>query len=108
MKELKRIETFLSFGLQFGVNQKKSDYISLAGQIQNPNDPKLNSSNLSETGFEFGSGIYLITPRLNVGISMPNMLYKNIESAIKVAEESINSGAAAGKLDSLISLTNLD
>jgi type IX secretion system PorP/SprF family membrane protein len=73
-------ETFLSFGLQFGVNQKKSDYSSLSGQIQNPDDPKLNSSNLSETGFEFGSGIYLITPRLNVGISMPNMLYKNIES----------------------------
>ena len=73
-------ETFLSFGLQFGVNQVKSDFNSLAGQIQNPNDPALNKGNLSETSFEFGSGIYLITPRLNMGISMPNMLYKNIEA----------------------------
>lgn len=70
-------DAFLSFGLQFGVNQKKSDYSSLSGQIQNPNDPKINSSNLSETSFEFGSGIYLITPRLNIGISMPNMLHEN-------------------------------
>lgn len=70
-------DAFLSFGLQFGVNQKKSDFSSLAGQIQNPNDPKINSSNLSETSFEFGSGIYLITPRLNIGISMPNMLNEN-------------------------------
>ena len=73
-------ETFLSFGLQFGVNQVKSDFNSRAGQIQNPNDPALNKGNLSETSFEFGSGIYLITPRLNMGISMPNMLYKNIEA----------------------------
>lgn len=70
-------DAFLSFGLQFGVNQKKSDFSSLTGQIQNPNDPKINSSNLSETSFEFGSGIYLITPRLNIGISMPNMLNEN-------------------------------
>lgn len=73
-------ETYLSFGLRFGLNQKKSDYNSLSGQIQNPNDPKLNGSNLSETDFEFGSGIYLVTPKLNMGISMPNMLYKPLES----------------------------
>ena len=70
-------DAFLSLGLQFGVNQKQSDFGSLSGQIQNPNDPKLNSSNISEINFEFGSGIYLITPRLNLGISMPNMLYEN-------------------------------
>ena len=70
-------DAYLSFGLQFGVNQKKSDFSSLSGQIQNPNDPKINSSNLSETSFEFGSGIYLITPQLNIGISMPNMLNEN-------------------------------
>ena len=70
-------DAFLSFGLQFGVNQKRSDFSSLSGQIQNPNDPKINSSNISEVNFEFGSGIYLITPRLNIGISMPNMLNEN-------------------------------
>ena len=72
--------TFLSFGLQFGVNQINSDFNSLAGQIQNPNDPALSTANISETSFEFGSGIYLITPRLNMGISMPNMLDKSIEA----------------------------
>lgn len=75
-----RQETFLSFGLQFGINQVKSDFNSLTGYIQNPNDPALNKANLSETNFEFGSGIYLITPRLNMGISMPNMLNNNIEA----------------------------
>ena len=70
-------DAYLSFGLQFGVNQKKSNFSSLSGQIQNPNDPKLNGGDLSESNFEFGSGIYLITPRLNIGISMPNMLNEN-------------------------------
>ena len=70
-------DAFLSFGLQFGINQKKSDFGSLSGQIQNQYDPKLNGANISETSFEAGSGIYLITPRLNIGISMPNMLNEN-------------------------------
>jgi type IX secretion system PorP/SprF family membrane protein len=70
-------DAFLSFGLQFGVNQTNSDFGSLSGQIQNPNDPKLNGGNISESNFEAGSGIYLITPRLNIGISMPNMLNEN-------------------------------
>ena len=73
-------EAFLSFGLQAGMTQNKSDYNSLAGQAQNTNDPKLNSGNLSETNFELGSGVYYITPRLNLGISMPNMLYKSAPS----------------------------
>ena len=73
-------KAYLSFGLQAGIIQNKSDYNSLAGQVQNTNDPKLNSGNLSETNFEFGSGVYFITPRLNLGISMPNMLYKTAPS----------------------------
>jgi len=74
--QIKR-ETFISLGLQFGVNQIKSDFNSLAGQIQTANDPKLNAASISTTNFEFGSGIYLLTPRLNLGISMPNMLNTN-------------------------------
>jgi len=74
--ELKQ-NTFLSFGLLAGISQEKSDFGSLSGQVQNPNDPKLNSTSLSQTNLEVGSGVYLITPRLNMGISMPNMLYKN-------------------------------
>lgn len=73
-------ETFLSFGMQIGINQKTTDYNSLNGQVQNPNDPNLNVGNLSETTFELGSGVYLMTPRLNLGISMPNMLYKPVSA----------------------------
>jgi len=73
-------ETFLSLGLQFGLNQIKSDFNSLTNQIQNPNDPKISSSNLSEINFEFGSGIYFLSPRLNLGISMPNMLQEKIQT----------------------------
>ena len=63
--------------MQFGINQIKSDFSSLSGQIQNTNDPKLMAADISETTFEFGSGIYLLTPRLNLGVSMPNMLNTN-------------------------------
>lgn len=73
-------ETFLSFGLQFGLNQRKSDFNSLSGQVQNANDPKLYSSNSSKTSFEFGSGLYLKSSRLNLGISIPNMLPEKTRS----------------------------
>lgn len=77
--QLKR-DTYFSFGLQFGINQLKSDFNSLANQIQNANDPKIYSSNLSRTNFEFGSGIYLKSPRVNLGISIPNMLREKIQT----------------------------
>ena len=73
-------ETLISFGLQFGFNQLKSDFSSLAGQIQNVNDPKLYSGDLSETNFLFGSGIYLENPRLKLGFSIPNMMRGKIQS----------------------------
>ncbi len=79
-------ETFLSFGLQFGLNQRKSDFSSLSNQIQNNNDPKLSSSNISKTSFEFGSGLYLKSPKLSLGFSIPNMLPE------KTPSDSINFG----------------
>ena len=63
--------------MQFGFNQLKSDFSSLAGQIQNINDPKLNSANISRTRFVFGSGIYLKGPRFNLGFSIPDMVSEN-------------------------------
>jgi len=67
-------ETSLSLGLQFGLNQKRSDYNSLANQVQVANDPTLYAADLSTTNFEFGSGLFLKSPRLSIGLSAPNML----------------------------------
>ena len=67
-------ETYLSFGLQLGANQQKSDFNSLASQVQTANDPTLNASDISKTTVEVGSGIYLSNSKLSLGISMPNML----------------------------------
>lgn len=79
-------ETFLSFGLQFGLNQRKSDFNSLSDQVQNANDPKLYSSNISKTSFEFGSGLYLKSSWLNLGISIPNMLpEKTLSDSINIS-----------------------
>lgn len=67
-------ETYLSFGLQVGANQKKSDYSSLASQVQSANDPTLSSSDISKTSMEIGSGIYLNNSKFSLGVSIPNML----------------------------------
>ena len=66
--------TTLSFGLQVGFNQRKSDYSSLSSQLQVSNDPTLDGASLQETSFAFGSGIYLKGAKFNLGISMPDML----------------------------------
>jgi len=67
-------ETYFSMGLQFGIEQKKSDYNSLLNQVQVANDPTLSGADLSSTSFEFGTGVYLKSRRLVMGISVPNML----------------------------------
>ena len=43
-------ETYLSLGLQFGFNQKRSDYNSLINQIPVSNDPKLNEAEAVRRG----------------------------------------------------------
>jgi type IX secretion system PorP/SprF family membrane protein len=64
-----------SFGLQLGATKMKSDYASLAG---NSNDPKLANS-VNETLFGFGTGIYFRSPRLHMGVSVPELISKTVQ-----------------------------
>lgn len=70
-----RIQTgassYLSLGLQAGINYIKSDYASLSGSLQNPNDPNIASKDVSESAIKFGTGLYFINPRLEIGLSAP-------------------------------------
>lgn len=67
-------KTFLSFGLQVGLTNLKSDYASLAGV---PLDPKLANS-INETMIDFGAGLYLRSPRFNLSLSSPGLLSRTI------------------------------
>jgi type IX secretion system PorP/SprF family membrane protein len=64
--------SFLALGIQAGFNYRRSDYSSLASQVQDPNDPSL-TSGLSVFKFEFGAGIYFKSPNLSIGLSAPRM-----------------------------------
>jgi len=63
-------ESFLSFGLQAGIANLKSDYASLQGPTI---DPKLVNS-INTTTLGFGAGIYYRSPRLQIGLSAPELL----------------------------------
>jgi len=67
-------KTFLSFGLQVGLANIKSDYASLASA---PLDPKLVNS-INETMIDFGAGLYLRTPRFTLSLSSPGLLSRTI------------------------------
>ena len=67
-------KTFLSFGLQVGLTNLKSDYASLASA---PVDPKLVNS-INETMIDFGAGLYLRGPRYNLSLSSPGLLSRTV------------------------------
>jgi len=64
----------LSMGLQAGITSLKSDYASLLG---NSSDPKLMSS-LQSTMLGFGAGVYYRTRRWCAGLSVPELMSKNV------------------------------
>ena len=68
---------YLSFGLQSGVIARKSDYSSL-----DPEDPVLIGLSDRKTSFAFGSGVYYQSQRLKLGISVPNLLRRDLGSEI--------------------------
>lgn len=63
----------LSFGLQSGAITRKSDYSSL-----DPEDPILIGLSDRKTSFAFGSGLYYQSERLKLGISVPNLLRRDL------------------------------
>lgn len=69
-------ETTLSFGLQFGAINYRTDYSSL---IVAPNDPKLGTTN--EWQPNFGSGLILTNNVYFISLSVPKMLVPTTEMA---------------------------
>lgn len=76
--------TTLSFGLQGGFNDFKSDYTKL--NIRDPNDPYETVVNRTFT-WNFGAGVYLRSDKFYVGLSVPYGLnnkvvdFENLESS---------------------------
>lgn len=66
-------DRYFSMGLQVGVNRKQSDFGSLTGHIQNPNDPSIGEFRETATSIEFGTGISYRSPRLHLGLSAPKL-----------------------------------
>lgn len=64
--------SFLSFGLQAGINNLRSDYGSILGEAGN--DPLLNNALITHTSFNFGAGIYYKSEKLDIGYSAPEMI----------------------------------
>lgn len=73
-------DSYLSMGLQAGLNYAKSDYASLAGTIYDPNDPGIRFEKQSESAFQFGTGIYYKSKRLEAGLSAP-ILYSSASTS---------------------------
>ena len=68
-----KADAYLSMGLQVGINHKQSDFGSLSGQTQNPNDPSISSFRETTTSLEVGTGLYYRDSRLHVGLSAPKL-----------------------------------
>lgn len=65
-------DQYLSFGLQAGVHNRKSDYLSLIGDGNT--DPRLHNPRFSHTSFDIGAGLYFRSRTLHVGLSVPEIL----------------------------------
>jgi type IX secretion system PorP/SprF family membrane protein len=61
----------LSFGLQAGVYNLKSDYASLRSY---GGDPQVHDPVLSRTFIDFGAGVYYRSQQLSLGISAPELI----------------------------------
>ncbi len=72
--------SYLSMGLQAGINHIKSDYASLSGGIHDPNDPSIGFQNIQETSFQFGTGVYFKHPRLELGLSAPILFSSGVHT----------------------------
>lgn len=82
--------SFLSFGLQAGLYNHRSDYSSLADEMNN--DPLLSVGDISHTFFNVGTGLYFRSPNLHIGYSIPEMLPEKItfNDSISVKFKEIN------------------
>ncbi len=72
-------DSYISFGVQAGVNHKSSDYSALTVPPQGINDPTLELIDYTNTSLEVGAGVYLKTPKLHLGLSSPKLFSSDTE-----------------------------
>jgi type IX secretion system PorP/SprF family membrane protein len=70
-------ETVVSMGLQAGIHHQKSDYTPLNGA---QNDPKLANTFYAGTFMDFGTGLYLRSKTLHLGVSVLELSRKQLRS----------------------------
>ncbi len=71
--------SFLSLGLQAGLYYVNSDYTSLgSGSLMVADDPGIGYENLSESAFQFGTGVFFKNRSVEIGISSPILFSTNI------------------------------
>jgi type IX secretion system PorP/SprF family membrane protein len=70
-------DRYLSMGVQAGVTNRKSDYLSLAGDSNA--DPNLFNPFISHTALNFGAGIYFRSGNLHLGLSAPQIMPQKLE-----------------------------
>lgn len=68
-------QSYLSLGVQAGIQNLRSNYSSLNGAS---NDPALNNVDISETFFDFGAGVYFRSPTFEAGLSAPQLLPETV------------------------------
>lgn len=68
--------SYFSMGLYAGMLNRKSDYTTLTGNIQN--DPHLANPYISYTALDFGVGFYFRSPRFHAGISAPGLIPERV------------------------------
>jgi type IX secretion system PorP/SprF family membrane protein len=66
----------MSMGVQGGIHKTTSDYASLMSP--NTYDPKLSTSPVRESYFDFGFGVYFRNERWNIGVSCPELVPRSI------------------------------
>jgi type IX secretion system PorP/SprF family membrane protein len=76
--------SFLSFGIQGGFSHRESDYRTLSRT--DLDDPKVSSHTLSQNLLDLGAGIYFRSPKVHLGLSVPQLLpgKVNINDSISV------------------------
>lgn len=82
--------SLISFGLQAGINNRRSDYGSILGEAGN--DPLISNTLLTHTSFNLGAGIYFRSEKLDIGYSAPDMIPENfrINDTISVKFKNLN------------------
>lgn len=70
--------SYLNFGLQAGLYYLNSDYTSLVGGTQ-IDDPGIGYENISESAFQFGTGMYFKNKTLEIGLSAPILYSTGID-----------------------------